>query len=159
MDETKELAARHSVALKEHERAEERADKRDQLKACHAARRAKLEQDAAELKLRQEQARAQQSLLQSEATQSQQQQFNERVKLIQEQRAATAPTGLAAFLAGVSGVELVRIKIHAYQDRKREAAHDQAKQQLAERQALERQEHDRRLAMQNLDMTRKQRAL
>jgi hypothetical protein len=69
-------------------------------------------------------------------------------------RVANAPTGLAGFLSRVTGMDAIRSKLHAYQDRKRETTQEQARQQIEEQNRLEklRQSHEHGLEM--LEMRR-----
>lgn len=67
-------------------------------------------------------------------------------------RAAHAPTGLAAFLSRVTGMDAVRAKYHAYQDKKRDAAQEQQRLQIEQQNELERlqQQHEHQLEMMEL---------
>lgn len=159
VDEAKALAAQHREALKEHRVAEDHSDRRDQLKARQVARRERLELEASELESRQEAMQSQQTREQADETEQHMTQHAARVALIEEQRKAARPTGLGAFLAKVSGVQLVRGQVHAWRDRKRDAAHAEERNRIEARQADERLELQQRHNMQSLDMARKQRAL
>lgn len=64
-------------------------------------------------------------------------------------RAVNAPTGLAGFLSRITGMDIVRKQFHAHQDRKREAATEQTRIEIEERNREERlnQEHKHKLEM------------
>jgi len=56
---------------------------------------------------------------------------------IKFKRSANAPSGLAGFLSRVTGMDIVRSKLHAYQDRKREAIQEQARALIEEQNRIE----------------------
>jgi hypothetical protein len=58
--------------------------------------------------------------------------------LIEQTRAQRTPSGLAGFLAKVSGMAFVQGKLHAYQDKRREARHEHERMVQAEREAQRR---------------------
>lgn len=64
-------------------------------------------------------------------------------------RAAYAPTGLAAFLSRVSGMDAVRQKIHFYQDKKREVAFEAVRMKIEHEKEKDmlRQQHEHLLEM------------
>lgn len=64
-------------------------------------------------------------------------------------RAANAPTGLAGFLSRITGMDVIRSKLHAHQDRKREAAQEQVRFEIEEKNRIERlgQRHEHQLEM------------
>ncbi|MEM9813557.1 MAG: relaxase/mobilization nuclease domain-containing protein [Pseudomonadota bacterium] len=159
VEEAKALAARHRLALKEHRQTEDRADRLDALKARQETRRAELEREAETLKTRQEAARQEASEPHGAETAAHSARYERRVALIRDQREAARPTGLAGFLARVSGVAYLREKLHAHQDAKRAATHLEEQRAIAERHEAARAELERRQTMQSLDMGRKRQAL
>ncbi|MEM6942232.1 MAG: relaxase [Pseudomonadota bacterium] len=159
VEEAKALAARHRLALKVHRQAEDRADRLDALKARQEARRAELEREAGTMKARQEAARRQLLEAQRAELAAHGARHDWREARIRDQREAARPTGLAGFLARVSGVAYLREKLHAHQDAKRAAAHLDEQRLIAQRQEAARNELDQRQTMQSLDMARKRQAL
>ncbi|MEM7236823.1 MAG: hypothetical protein AAF501_03220 [Pseudomonadota bacterium] len=123
VEEAKALALQHRQALKEQCVAEGHAEKRDQLSASQEARRAELDVDAETLKARQESDRSEQSVTHRAEANDHRDAHVARVALIEAQREATRPTGLAAFLSKASDIDLIRTKIRTYRDRKRAATH------------------------------------
>jgi relaxase-like protein len=80
-------------------------------------------------------------------------------KSIKAERYKNRPTGLAAFLGRVSGVELLRGALHKYQDWKRIKAYVLERQELKQTQKEQQGELQRRHALQALDLSRKEKAL
>jgi hypothetical protein len=78
---------------------------------------------------------------------------------IREKRYRNRPTGVAAFLGHLTGVELIRRKIHEHQDKKRLLAHLEQRAALKETQQGERAELQRRQELQARDIQRKLLAL
>ena len=74
-------------------------------------------------------------------------------------RAAHRPTGLAAFIGRITGVELITKKIHEYRDATRYKLFLAQKKELAERQQREAAALDRRQELEALTMQRRLRAL
>ncbi len=159
VEEAKELAQQHRMAMKDVRRNEERTDKRESLTKRQAKRRAELEQEAAKLNAKQEAVRERQATLHDQQRTETDKKYIARTKLIHDQRQATRPTGLVGVLARVSGFEFARGKVRAFQDRKRDEAHRDVQAQLEEQQAIERRELQRRHSMRMMDMERKRRAL
>lgn len=75
---------------------------------------------------------------------------------IQFRRASHAPTGLAAFLSRVTGVDALRAKYHAYQDRKRDTALEQVRIEIEGRREEARLEQERLQGLEMLEMRRKE---
>ena len=80
-------------------------------------------------------------------------------KRIKIERSHNRPKGLAGFLGRVTGVELVRKKIHQYQDKKRLNTYLDRKNQLTEKHAEKSADLQHRQEMQKLDIGRKLDAL
>jgi len=80
-------------------------------------------------------------------------------KRIKAERYKNRPTGLAAFLGRVSGVELLRGALHKYQDRKRTKAYLLARQEVKQVHKEQQGELQCRHALQALDLSRKEKAL
>lgn len=75
---------------------------------------------------------------------------------IQFRRAAHAPTGLAAFLSRITGMDALRTKYHDYQDRKRETAFEQMRIEVEVRHEQERQEQERQHGLEMMEMRRQE---
>lgn len=71
-------------------------------------------------------------------------------------RATHAPTGLAGFLSRVTGMETIRSKLHAYQDRKREGAQEQARMQIEEQNQIEQLQQKHEHSLEMLEMRRQE---
>ena len=71
-------------------------------------------------------------------------------------RATNAPTGLAAFLSRITGVDVIRSKLHAHQDQKRKASQEERRTQIEEESRLERLELERAQSLEMLEMRRKE---
>ncbi len=80
-------------------------------------------------------------------------------KLVEETRLRRAPTGLAGFLAKVSGVSFVRAKLHAFEDKRREALHEQERLLQAERSAQKQADQQALHDLQRSALDRERRAL
>lgn len=82
---------------------------------------------------------------------------NAQAKLeIDFRRAAHQPTGLAAFLSKVSGMDIMRRKLHEYQDRKRAALQDQRRQELEFGRHVEKLEQQREHEVQMIALRRQE---
>ncbi|MEO0681820.1 MAG: relaxase/mobilization nuclease domain-containing protein, partial [Pseudomonadota bacterium] len=157
--EAKALAKAHAKTLKVARDQEARAEQLAALRRRQAERRADLERQAAELKEKQMAHREHLNGHQAADRSAHAASYAARVAFLEAQREAAAPTGVARFLAQVSGVAYLRSQLHAYQDRKRNAAHEDAKRVLAERHAAERADLQARQEMQRLDLERRLRGL
>ncbi|MEL6687547.1 MAG: relaxase [Pseudomonadota bacterium] len=71
-------------------------------------------------------------------------------------RAANSPTGLAAFLSRITGMDAVRRKIHSYQDRKREALQEQARLLIESQNRIERQAQQHKHQLEMIEIRRRE---
>ncbi len=85
--------------------------------------------------------------------------FLEKRREIKAQREAAKPTGLAAFLGRVTGVALVKKKIHKHRDHKQYLEHIEARQEIISRQLHQSEELRLSHQMRALDAKRKERDL
>ena len=69
-------------------------------------------------------------------------------------RSAYAPTGLAAFLSKVSGVDALRSKLHSYQDSKREEAQELVRTQIEEQNKIGQLEQQQEHGLQMMELRR-----
>ncbi len=159
VEEAKALTVQHRAAMRDVKINEDRTAKREDLAKRQEIRRAEFEKEADGLKARQAADRRFEAERHAQENSGHSDRYNARLKIIRDQREAARPTGLSGFLARVSGVALLRTKVHGFQDRKREAAHVDEQQRLATRQAADRLELQNQQRMQSLDMERKRRAL
>lgn len=166
VEEAQALAAGHRAAkelfVKNEERAAREAkerQRRDELQRKQQPRRQAVVSEATALAERQRLARQEFAA----------RQWGERAALrhshlqenfcIRAERAANKPTGLAAFLGRISGVELITKTIHRYRDAVRHREFLARKQELAERQKREAQALERRQQLETLTMQRHMTAL
>lgn len=143
------------------ERREEQAydDKLDQLAHAQADRRASL---ASQLgKLKKQQGEENQNLQHKHTKESlaHKQDYLRAQKAIRAKRLAARPTGLAEFLGRITGVNLVRKKIHAYQDKKTHIAYKEQRDKIDQSQRQHKEELVQRHVLQRADAERKLRSL
>ncbi len=166
VEEARGLAAAHRAAMELFERNEHRAarearekERREDLQQRQQPRRQGIEQDEKALSERQRHARQEFFARQWGERAALRQSYLLEGRRIKTARAAHRPTGLAAFLGRITGVELITKKIHQYRDRTRYAAHVTQLRDLRERQDRETREFDRRQALERLATERRLKAL
>lgn len=159
VEEAKALIAEHRQSIEAHLKSEQRADALADLKRLQIERRQKQEQEHQELKDREGQERRVLADQHRMARADLRAGYLSQSRAIKMKRYQHRPTGLAAFLGRVTGVELIRNKFHKNQDRKRFKDYLEAREILKQEQRDERLSIDRRHEMQGLDMQRKIRAL
>lgn len=166
VEEAQALAAGHRAAKELFVKNEERAarvakekQRRDELQRQQQPRRQAVEQEAKALAERQRHAQQEFTARQwGERAAVRHSHLQESVR-IRAERTANKPTGLAAFLGRISGVELITKTIHRYRDAVRHREFLAHKQQLAERQKREAQALERRQQLEALTMQRRLKAL
>ena len=119
VEEAKKLAKQFQQKLRQHEKIDKQADRRDRLKKAHEERRKPLEEEREALRKRQERERQSLARAQAKERGALFETFSAKEKQIAEKRERGRPTGLAAFLGRVTGVELAIKKLHEHQDTKR----------------------------------------
>lgn len=166
VEEARGLAAAHCAALELFEKNERRAarearehERRQELQRKQQPRRQGVEQEDKALAARQRQARHQFSEQQKQIRAVFRQGYLQESRRIKAERAAYRPTGLAAFLGRITGVELITKKVQQYRDATRFKAFLAQKKELTERQQGEAREFERRQALEGLAMQRRLRAL
>ncbi len=159
VDEAREMAARHRKAMEEHIKAEQRADKLNDLKKMQQGRRQKREAEQAALKRNQHTARDELTAQHKGECKSLRAAYVMQARHIKQKRYLNRPTGLAAFLGRVSGIASVTKKIHKYQDRRRFKVYREKLSELKERQEQERRELQHQQKLLALDLDRKMRGL
>lgn len=159
VEDAKKLVATHRKAIERHRHDEQRAEEAAQLKRWQAARRRGLEQQATNLRRQQHQDR--QTLLTEQRDERRVLRATHEAQMqrIRRERDRNRPRGLAAFLGRVTGVDLVRKKLHAWRDRQRAQAYLAERQALRERQAQERRDLAQRQGLQSRDVLRRLEAL
>jgi len=159
VEEAKALIAEHRKSVEAHLKFEQRAEAIDALKRNQATRRAEQETALAELKQRQHLERLQSAARQRADRDVLRADYLAEARHIKQERYRNRPTGLAAFLGRVTGVELIRKKLQQRQDKKRLHTYLEQHTGLRQKQHCERTELQRRQEMQSLDTQRKIRAL
>lgn len=159
VDEALALAAQHRQALKDFNDAQVRADRLDRLKQHQTDRRAKLEREIEAELDRHKQTRLSLHHRQMSERSTLRSAYLDEMKAIRQRRHEAKPRGLAGFLAKVTGVELVRRKLHKHQDKKRYDAYRDERCRTQDRQRAERDELRLSQEMQALDLQRRHRAL
>ncbi|MCG7983344.1 MAG: relaxase/mobilization nuclease domain-containing protein [Candidatus Thiodiazotropha lotti] len=159
VDEAQKLIAAHRTSIETHLENEQRADALAELKHFHEARRQTQENAGLILDRRQHRERADLAAVHRTQRDEQRAQYLAQTRQIKRERYERRPTGLAGFLARVTGMDAVRKKLHKYQDRKQLRAYLADRETLKKQQAQERTALHRRQEMQTLDQQRKLRAL
>ncbi|MCU7837974.1 MAG: relaxase/mobilization nuclease domain-containing protein [Candidatus Thiodiazotropha sp. (ex Troendleina suluensis)] len=159
VDEAKKLIATHRKSAEAHLKSEQRFEALSELKHVQQVRRQAQEKDGIILHRRVHLERAHLATAHRTQRDEQRVQYLEQTRRIKHERFERRPTGLAGFLARVTGMEAVRKKLHKYQDRKRLRTYLADRDTLKKQQFQERTALQRRQEMQALDQERKTRAL
>jgi hypothetical protein len=166
VEEARGLAAAHRAALELFEQNERRAvrearekQRREELQVRQQPRRQEVEQDEKALSERQRQARQEFFARQWGERAALRQGYLQESRRIKTERAAHRPTGLAAFLGRITGVELITKKVQQYRDRTRYTAHVTRLRDMTEHQKREAKEFERRQALERLAIERRLKAL
>jgi hypothetical protein len=166
VDEARALAAAHRAAMELFRRGEERAsreavekERREDLQRRQQPRRRDVEQEAKTLAARQRYAGQEFSQRQKQERMAFRQSYLQESRRVKLDRAAHRPTGLAAFIGRVTGVDLITKKIHQYRDAARYKLFLTQKEELAERQQRDAAALDRRQQLEALTMQRRLHAL
>lgn len=159
VEQAQALAAQRRKAIEEFEKARAQSEQVIAQLKHQAARRAKLEREAARLRERQRQERGQLAAEHGSARQALKAGYLAEVRRVRTERARNAPKGLAAFLGRITGIALITKKVHRYRDARRFAAYLTSKQELAGRQRGQIEVLARRHEWQGADMQRKLDAL
>ncbi len=159
VEEAQEIAAEHRKALAAFKASEQQANQRELLRKQQAERRRELEGKIEAERSRQKGERLRLEALQLDERRALKSGYLDEVRAIRAQREANRPTGLAAFLGRVTGIELITKKVHRYQDKQRFDAFQEQKQQLQFEQDAKRVEQQRAQEMQSLELERKRHAM
>lgn len=145
--------------LKDHELKESRADRMDLLKRTQADRRKEL---GDKVRNNQKKNRAERSVLEDVQLSKRKQQrsdYLDNKTKIRNEREEMKPIGLSAFLGRVSGVDLVRKKLHQYQDKKRHGAYVEGRKVLLTEQSQQRLSLKRIQEVKGYELQREKRSL
>ena len=159
VEEARAQAESHRKEIEGHVRSEQQAEAIAELKRNHAERRKEVEQAQTVLSQKQHQERVGLAANQKALLGARRAAFLMQSKQIRKERFERKPTGLAAFLGRVSGMELLKKQIQKFQDRKRVQRYQEDKGHIKAAQDNERKAQKRHHEMQTLDLQRKQRAL
>jgi len=159
VEEARKLAEQHRKAREAFVKSQRSQDKATALKEQQAKRREVAQKEAAALKVKQAAETLKLASRQQDETRRLEGRFKDEMDRIKRQREANRPTGLAAFLGRVTGMNFLVKAIRAHQGARRQQKHEQEKQALADRQQRQRQELAFRQRMQRLSHERRLRAL
>ena len=155
IEEAEKLVAAHRKLIERSLNEDRYATRLADLKHSQQERRASVERERVELSQRQQQERVAQ---QREHRGQRENLRNSHMQTVREVRAARrrdAPTGLAAFLGRVSGVEFIRKSLHRYEDGKRLKVYREHRAELKTRHGEEAHSLDTRLKVQAQEAGRK----
>jgi hypothetical protein len=151
--------AEHRQSFEAHLKNEQREAALAELKSNWSQRRDELQEHKTCLGQKQHQAREELAIAQRDERRALSRAYAALGQAIQSQREGAAPSGLAAFLGRVSGIEKIRKKIYAYRDRKRQKAHVKKLHLLRRDQEKQRVSMARAQEMHRLDLARRIRSL
>lgn len=159
VDEARALAAQHRKAREDFDTSRRRQDRLAQLNAMHAERRRLPEKQSAALRANHAAQDFKLAARQQDEIRALEMAFRDQMERVKRDREKHRPTGLAAFLGRVTGMEFVIRKLQQHKDRHRYRKHLERKADLEQRHKRKRKEHEARQQMQRLDMARRFRAL
>jgi len=158
--EQAQVAAKELIkTLVAHKKSEGQAGRIDELNHQQSDRRHEVELKRANLALKQKTDRqAFEGKQRHERDRLRSDHFKQKQQ-IQQERKEKKPTGLAGFLAKVSGVEKIREVMHKRQDKDRLRQHQEAKATLQQQQVEKAEIHQRAQEMKALELSREERSL
>lgn len=159
VDEAKALVAQHRQAREDFVKSGRDARKLDKLKAAQRERRQKVEAAQVAMIARHDAERMTLAQAQRAERQQHKARYLAEIRRVKEARALAKPTGLAAFLGRLTGVNLVIAKLHKHLDAQRHAAFLAEKSVLADKQVQARRDLEYQHSLQLADMGREVRAL
>jgi hypothetical protein len=156
----REDAHRSREARQREERTIRKPDDRaERLRAAQENRRRPFEKAAAKLQARQAAERLKLAARQHDEKRRLEGALHDQIERIQRSREQNRPTGLAAFLGRVTGMDFLVRALRAHQDARRQRQHEQQKSALADRHRTEQRQLDRLHQVQSLEVTRRLKAL
>lgn len=159
VDEARALVAEHRKAREQFAKAQEGDRRLEALKAVQDARRERLLAEQAAMRERHREERDALARAQLAARRELAAGYLAEQRAVRTARAEARPTGLAAFLGRVTGVNFVLRKLHRHRDAQRFKAYAVEKGAIAQGQIMAAQLLQRRQEMQALDMNRQVKAL
>ncbi|MEZ5551518.1 MAG: relaxase/mobilization nuclease domain-containing protein [Pseudomonadales bacterium] len=159
VEEAKEMAARQLKEFGDHQRAEDAYLRRKELERKQSRRRERLDGLKQSLEHRQRRERAVLSERHLAERRTIRQAYRAEIKRVRQERYQRRPRGLADFLGKVTGINVVRQKLHDHQDRKRRRQFAQVMQIKREAHRDEQVRLTQRHGLQTLDLDRQFRAL
>ena len=159
VEEAIALVERHRAAIDKDVSEDERATALQSLKAEQAARRQELLQERQSLETRQQGEASRLAGQLRDARVSLRRGYLEQRRRIHQQRYENRPTGLAAFLGRVTGVEALRALLHRRQDTKAFKAYRDQLAGLLSAQTRERRALAQRHLAETLEQARREKAL
>jgi len=155
VEEAKALVAEHRKAREQFAKARDDGQRKDQLARAQAARREQVLAEQAVMKERQRQEMEVLSRAQLAVRQQMRAEFRAEMARVRRQREDARPTGLAAFLGRVTGMNLVVARVQRYRDVRRYLAFRERKQDVAHSQMVERAALKHRHDLQGVEVARK----
>jgi len=159
VEEARKLTAQHRKAREAFVKSQRNNEALKVLQEKQASRREAVQKEAATLKARQAAEQMNLAAKQQDELKTLERRFKGEIERINHQREANKPTGLAAFLGRVTGVNFVIKKLQERSDRMRAEARRQEKIEFLEQQSSDREEFAFRQRMQGLAQERRSRAL
>ena len=159
VEDAAKLVAEHRKLIERSLREDQYADGLASLKHSQQERRVAIEAERALLAARQQQQRHAQQHEQRARRDTVRAHYLKTVNDIRIERYRDRPTGLAAFLGRVTGIEHIRKILHRRDDAKRLSAYGEVLKTLKARQALDVKALDAQLKAQTQEVSRKQVAL
>lgn len=156
VDEAREVAAQHQDSRARVEESQKLQEQREALLHDQDLRRQQLQQEVQVQQAALEAEQARLSNQHKDALYVHQLGVAQQDLDIQFRRAAYAPTGLAAFLSRVTGIDKIREHYHAYQDDRRDREHERQRQEIEARNEAERIAQAQRHELESLEMQRRE---
>jgi hypothetical protein len=159
VEEAKALIADYRKTMEAYFKDEERSEQVEALKQRQQQRRMVLAKEKDQLQVRQRQETSSLVATQKKQRKALRGKHTDTLKALQRQRKRFRQNGLSSFLGKITGISLIRKKIHKHQDRKVIRAYLDDKKVLAENHSAERDKLTRLHEFQVLDINRRSKAL
>jgi Relaxase/Mobilisation nuclease domain len=159
VEEAEQLVAEHRKVVERSLSEDRYADKLAALQQGQQERRAAIERASSRLAVRQKQLRDSQQQEHRAQRDAVRHSYRQTAREVRAMRDRDRPTGLAAFLGKVCGIDLVRKAVHRHQDTQRLKTYRAETRDIKVQQQQEARALEVRLKLQSQDMTRKEAAL
>lgn len=159
VEKAERLVADHRKVIERSVSEDRYADRLAELKHSQLERRVAVERERARLDGEQRDSRLEQQRAHKAERDDQRRGHRQEVKDVRAARDRNRPTGLAAFLGRITGVDLVRRAIHRHQDRQRHKAYREERGEVKARQERDARALEVRLKIQAQEVARKEAAL